>query len=258
MNTEFTVYWQPGCSSCLRAKEFLTANGIEYKSVNVREHDSAMDTLADLGARSIPVITRDQEFVFAQDIDVLADFVGIELDRSMLSPEVLVSRLDLILAAAQRYIRQLPTEVLETNLPGRDRNYLDLAFHVFMIPVAFLAAVQGKELTFEHFERTPDVDMASAEKVIVFGESVRKNMDDWWQLADTKGYSDTVLTYYGSHSTHSVLERTTWHAAQHARQLMALVSNAGISPDGPLGEKELAGLPLPEQIYDDEVKLSTN
>jgi glutaredoxin len=254
--TEFAVYWQPGCSSCLRAKEFLTAHGIDFVSVNVREDDSAMDRLEKLGARSIPVVTLGNKFVFAQDIDDLAEFVGIELNRNMLSPDDLMTRLDLILAAAQRYLAQLPAEILERRLPGRDRTYLDLAFHIFIIPIAFLDAVRGKELTFEHFERTPSDDMATADRIIAFGETVRKDLNGWWRIAKNEGYANNVLTYYGQHTTHSVLERTTWHTAQHARQLMKLLTNAGISPNDPLGEKELSGLPLPDEIYDDEIKLN--
>jgi len=254
-NDEFAVYWQPGCSSCLRAKEFLTANGIDFKSINVLEDESAMSRLANLGARSIPVITLGNKFVFAQDIDVLADFVGIKVNREMLSPDELIARLDLILAAAQRYLAQLPVSILEKKLPGRDRTYLDLAYHVFMIPVAFLDAARGAELTFEHFERTPPLDIATPDKIISFGKDVRNELSSWWQSAKTESYPNNVKTYYGQHSTHSVLERTTWHTAQHARQLMQLLINADISPDGPLSKRELAGLPLPEEIYDDEVKL---
>lgn len=29
------VFWQPGCSSCLRTKEFLQKNGVVFESVNV-------------------------------------------------------------------------------------------------------------------------------------------------------------------------------------------------------------------------------
>ena len=29
------VYWQPGCSSCLKTKEFLIDNGIKFDSINV-------------------------------------------------------------------------------------------------------------------------------------------------------------------------------------------------------------------------------
>jgi glutaredoxin len=175
-NDEFAVYWQPGCSSCLRAKEFLTANGIDFKSINVLEDESAMSRLANLGARSIPVITLGNKFVFAQDIDVLADFVGIKVNREMLSPDELIARLDLILAAAQRYLAQLPVSILEKKLPGRDRTYLDLAYHVFMIPVAFLDAARGAELTFQHFERTPPLDIATPDKIISFGKDVRNEL----------------------------------------------------------------------------------
>ena len=33
---EYRVYWQPGCSSCLAAKEFLRAHRIPFASINVR------------------------------------------------------------------------------------------------------------------------------------------------------------------------------------------------------------------------------
>jgi len=53
-----------------------------------------------------------------------------------------------------------------------------------------------------------------------------------------------------------VLERTCWHAAQHCRQLMAVLGQLGIEPDGPLGGAELDGLPLPEKVWDSEIPLS--
>ena len=34
------VYWQPGCSSCLKTKEFLIANGMEFDSINVLEDET--------------------------------------------------------------------------------------------------------------------------------------------------------------------------------------------------------------------------
>lgn len=257
-NTEtYTIYWQPGCTSCLRAKEFLTANGIDYESVNVREDESAMDRIALLGARSIPVITRGQEFAFAQDIDVLADFVGVEINREMLPPDVLAERIDKIMEAAQRYLRQLPESVLTVSLPGRDRTYLDLAFHVFMIPLAFLDAARGGELTFEHFERVPQGDENSVKGVINFGEQIQQEFETWWDTVKKDKLPLNVLTYYGRHSTHSVLERTAWHTAQHVRQLMQLLINAGIEPDGRLDDALLDGLPLPAEVYDDEISLDS-
>ena len=70
-----TVYWQPGCTSCLRTKEFLTAHGIAFRSVNVRTEAGALEELDRLGVRTVPVVSRGNDYVLAQDIDELARFV---------------------------------------------------------------------------------------------------------------------------------------------------------------------------------------
>ena len=43
--SEYRVYWQPGCSSCLKAKEFLARRGIPYHSINVHAVPSAQQEL---------------------------------------------------------------------------------------------------------------------------------------------------------------------------------------------------------------------
>ena len=254
MADDFKVYWQPGCSSCLRAKEFLATRGIAYESINVRARPEAVEELASLGAQSVPVVVRGKRFVFAQDLGDLARFIGVEFDREQLPPAELVQRIDLILAATQRYLGQFPTAVLEEGLPGRERTVLDLGYHIFVIPAAFLDAAQGARLTFDYFERTPGPEMRSAAQVAAYGEGVRNALASWWRTTDA-AHLGTLDTYYGIHATERVLERTAWHAAQHARQLMALLEQRGIAPDGPLGAAELDGLPLPEGVYDDEVAL---
>jgi glutaredoxin len=254
MAETYKVYWQPGCTSCLRAKEFLKENGIAYESINVREDEGAMDALARLGAMSIPVITRGDEFAFAQEIRDLAEFVGVELTRAQLPPGELNKKIDLILAAAQRFVRQIPTDRLRVNLPGRERNCLDLAYHIFVIPTAFLDAARGGAVTFEHFERKPPPELDTVEKVNAFGQTVREDFAAWWRQGIVP---ETVNTYYGVQPAQGVMERTAWHAAQHCRQLMEVVAQAGLEPDGPLGEAELGGLPLPDEVYDDEVPLAS-
>ena len=49
---------------------------------------------------------------------------------------------------------------------------------------------------------------------------------------------------------HAHFERSAWHSAQHAWQLMALLERYGIAPEGPLTRKDLAGLPLPERLWE--------
>ena len=65
-----------------------------------------MDELAARGIKSVPVVMKDDRFVFAQELDDLASFVGLALDRTRLAPAELVEKLDLILAAASAIWRR--------------------------------------------------------------------------------------------------------------------------------------------------------
>ena len=49
---------------------------------------------------------------------------------------------------------------------------------------------------------------------------------------------------------HHVVERSTWHSAQHARQIIAVLESFGIAPDGPLTEDDYAGLPMPAGLWE--------
>ena len=51
---------------------------------------------------------------------------------------------------------------------------------------------------------------------------------------------------------HEVLERTGWHSGQHTRQLMLTLDKLGIAADGPLSAADFAGLPMPENVWDNE------
>jgi hypothetical protein len=76
----------------------------------------------------------------------------------------------------------------------------------------------------------------------------------WWG-ANQSRLPVELDTYYGRQTLHAVLERTTWHVAQHARQLQRLLELRGVEPRPPLAPSLLAGLPLPEDVWDAEVPL---
>ncbi|MEQ8514796.1 MAG: hypothetical protein RIC38_04270, partial [Chromatocurvus sp.] len=118
----------------------------------------------------------------------------------------------------------------------------------------FLDAAEGGEWTYEHFERKPEKAM-SLYDIAEFGSMVTERLARWWSATATHPALETLATYYGQKSRQDVLERTAWHTAQHTRQLMQLLENAGISPNEPLTDEDLAGLPLPTEIYDDQVQL---
>ena len=102
------AYWQPGCSSCLRMKEFLQRHGVVFESINVLADKDALADLARLGIRSVPIIRRGDDWANGQVLRDVARIAGIRWSGStMLPPEALKARLDRFLAAAQRFLAQL-------------------------------------------------------------------------------------------------------------------------------------------------------
>jgi glutaredoxin len=253
-NERIRVFWQPGCTSCLRTKEFLTRAGVDYESINVHGNEAAMAELRKLGARSVPVVARGDRFVFAQAIGDVIGFLGLKVKpQDTLSPEALMQKLDLVLTAAARYIRQIPAAELRKPFRNRNRPIRGLAFHVFRIVEGFLESMQdGKELTYDRIMRDEAPAELSPEDLARYGESVLARAKAWWAGYPDKSCRATLPTYFGEHPVHIVFERTVWHPAQHTRQLMLILEALGIAPDRPLTAADLAGLPLPEKAWDED------
>src|SRR5262249_10564246 len=112
------AYWQPGCTSCLRMKEFLRKHGVAFVSVNVLEDEKAFAELAAIGVRTVPVVRRGSDWANGQVLREVARVAGIAWGGAkMLSPSELVSRLSTIEEAAERLFAQLPEEALSRMLP---------------------------------------------------------------------------------------------------------------------------------------------
>jgi hypothetical protein len=207
-----------------------------------------------LGARSVPVVARDGRFVYAQVIAEVIAFLGLgEAGGPALAPAALAARADVVLATAARLVRQLPDSALGNVLPNRPRSWRVLAHHVFQIPVAFLEMEEkGMRLEYEVMVAAPPDDMATGAAIANFGESVRERFALWWARAAGADFTQRVDTYFGGTSRHEMLERTVWHAAQHVRQLAALLESIGIAPDRPLGAAEIRDLPLTAKNWDED------
>ena len=248
------VFWQPGCTSCLRTKEFLTQHGVDYESINVHGNAAGMEELRKLGARSVPVVARGNKFVFAQTLTDVIRFLDLNIRlNERLSPDELVKKIDLVLTAAARYVRQIPSEWLDRPFRNRNRPIRVLSHHVFRIPEAFLEAVKDRRtLTYELIMREAGPAIRTGEDIARHGEGVLARVKSWWASFPDRACQDMMDTYFGKHSMHEVLERTAWHPAQHARQLMLILDSLNIPPDGPLTVMDLSGLPLPDKAWDDD------
>ena len=255
------LYWMPGCTSCLRTREFLAAHGLAFESINVIEEPAAAEQLRTLGARSVPVVARGDQFVFAQELSEVARFVGVVLTPVRLPPMELLQRLRTLLEFAAAITESLPAARLADHIPTRPRRYADLCHHVGQIVEGLLDAADPRrdaELTYAHFERRPDPAIADDPVALArVLRATRGALEEALPRLQRRAPDDPVRTYYGLRPLHEVLERTAWHVAQHARQLehiAAVVLALGRAPR--LDPAVLAGLPVPQQVWDAEVQFA--
>lgn len=211
-----------------------------------------MALLQSLGAKSIPVVSKGDDFVFAQSIGDVAEFLGLDVDtKPQLSPQELVEKYDMILEAAARHIRQIPDDQLDGKLLDRDRTYRQLTYHVFRIAEALMDTANGGELTVSYYQDNPPATMQTVEQIAAYGDGVRSRLNTWWNGYTQKDGTAIVDTYFGKKPLHEVLERSTWHSGQHVRQIvMAMTEFMGVTPEKPLTADDFAGLPLPEKVWD--------
>lgn len=249
------VYWQPGCSSCLKTKEFLIANGVEFESINVLEDERGFKELAALGLKLVPIVARGTDWANGAVFRDVARVAGFEWGgHEMLPPGQMVSRIDGILSAAHRYAGQIPENKLDTMLPGRPRSYRQLAYHIFQIPDVFLNRVEhDAPYTYEALLSKLPPNMKSKEDLLNYGSTVRSRLNAWWESEGREtDFNQPGKVYYGDVTLHEVLERTAWHSGQHTRQLMLTLEKLDITPDRPLTDADFAGLPMPKNVWDNE------
>jgi hypothetical protein len=212
------------------------------------------DELLKLGVRNVPVVSKGDRYVFGQNLEDVAEFVGLQgTGHTALPPAQLIRKWLDVLRVAQSHVRQLPdARLTERVIDNRDRSIRLMAHHVFRIGEAFLeTVVDGVEYSVQLANVPPaDGTFMSSEEVAQYGESVLERLQRWWDSLDDKSCTVKVKTFFGMQPTHMLLERSTWHSAQHTRQLAALLDRYGLPPRERLTRELLAGLPLPERLWE--------
>lgn len=250
------VYWQPGCSSCLKTKEFLLEHGVPFQSVNVLDDEEGFKELEALGIRLVPIVARGTTWANGAVFRDVAKVAGFEYGgHKMLTPEELKEKILMILDAAARYLVQIPDDKLDVVLPGRPRSYRQLVYHVFNIPGVFLDRVEhDAPYTYEALKSILPKEMVTKQDLLDYGRGTRDRFATWWDRdGAATDFKQPGKVYYGEVSLHEVMERTGWHSGQHTRQIILMLrEKLNIEPDGALVDADLTGLPLPKNVWDNE------
>jgi len=212
------------------------------------------ERLLRLGVQTVPVLAKADQYIFCQNLEDVAEFVGLQgTGHTPLPPAALFEKWITVLRAAQRYIRQYPDQRLaERAIDNRDRSIRLLSHHVFRIGEAFLeTALDGVEYWANNANVPPeDGSCITGAEIAAYGDSIVGRIESWWSQLEDKSCRQKVKTFYGTPPMHQLFERSTWHSAQHVRQLIAVLERFGLEPNGRLTADDLSGLPLPERIWD--------
>lgn len=181
------------------------------------------------------------------DLDRVAKFLDLTVEpREALPAEVLIERLVVVLATNTRLTMQFSGDRLADKLPNRDRTVLALANHIVEIAAGYLLVETGHPFDARVAGAIPERELDPRD-LATRSKSVLARL-----AALRPAPARQVETLHGTSNRHRVLERCTWHAAQHVRQLAFMLERLGVEPDQPLTSSDLEGLPLPEGVWDDE------
>ena len=219
-----------------------------FEGFDVEAEPERRRDLERVGVARVPATIVGDRVVHGWNPKALAELVGARhTERLQLAPAELARRLDAVLSATQRAMRQIPREHLGMKAPGRDRTVRQLGFHIFRLSVSYVDTRVEGHLGEHVFEEQAPVEMADGEAVARYGETVRRRIAEY---CAGPGWCDgDVSTYYGPQTAHDFMERTTWHAAQHLRQIYWFLDQMGVQADAPLTDADLDGLPVPNEVW---------
>jgi hypothetical protein len=228
----------------------LASWGVEFDSVDVQAEPSGWDELKRLGVPALPAVAVGAQAVHGWNPVEYARLLGVDWKpAAALAPAELARRLDLILELAAALVGALPAQAMDFVPPERQRTVRDLAYHLFRLSLAFTEGMDHGRQPREWLGEKAPAEMSDGAAVASYGALVRARLQGWFEATPPHEYARMIEVYYGPQSGHLLLERTTWHAAQHLRQLYDLATRLGITPQRSLPAADFKGLPLPEALW---------
>lgn len=211
---------------------------------------AALEELKRLGVPLVPAVAVGDRAVHGWNPAGYAALLGIAYTPgAKLAPLELAARLDRILESAAALLSVLDRRQVEWEPPERPRNLRDLGYHVFRLSLAYVDGMDLGRFPESWLQEKAPEDLRDGAAIARYGALVRARLGGWFEGAGGDEYARTIDIYYGPQSGHDLLERTTWHAGQHVRQLYDLASRLGVTPPKPLPAEALKGLPLPDAVW---------
>jgi glutaredoxin len=246
---DISIYWKPGCSNCLRVKEFLEGTGMPFESLNVEADSDALEELMAAGLRSVPAVRNGDRVIYGQNLDDVAAHIGIIRTGKKLSNDALLDRWNPLLTKAIQILEKFSDADLQANvIPARMRSVQRLAIHVFQIVIAFRMEVEEGITENKPIEGYVDPAIRTREDVLAFAKGVNANLETWLATGGRPAIPARMATFYGEQDSSQVVERAVWHCAQHVRQL-DIIAAGRLGAELEVPQELYEGLPLPKRLW---------
>ncbi|MGH7403727.1 MAG: hypothetical protein ACREKQ_14945 [Candidatus Rokuibacteriota bacterium] len=158
-----------------------------------------------------------------------------------LDPGELGRRLDDILAAAERMIREVP----EADMDGGLR---DVAFRLFRLGLGFADGMDLGRFPEDWRRESAPADLLDGAAVARYGALVRGRLTGWFEGAAPREFARVIAVHDGPQPGHELLERIAGAAAEQLRLLRDTLERKGLPPREPL-PAALDGLPMPARPW---------
>jgi DinB superfamily len=218
--------------------------------VDVRANPAALDERGDPRLARVPAVVVGGRVVRGWNPRGCAALLGVAYEPAALLPSSeLGTTLERVLSATERLIAEAPEARLEYRAPECDRTIRDLAYHVFGLGLAFADGMDTGEVRQDWLRARAPAELRDGHAIARYGALVLGRVGGWLEGAAPREFTRAIATDAGPQSGHEWLERITWHAAQHLRQLHAILEALGLPPREPLSSADLARLLLPASLW---------
>ena len=209
--------------------------------MDVQANPEGYAELARLGIGRVPAVTVGDRAAHGWNPPAYAELLGIPYAAAAkLSPTELAKRLDIVLDSTQQLVQIVPEHHLDWRPPERNRTLRNLGYHVFRLSLAFVDGMDLGEFPESWLLDQAPAGLRDGPAIARYGALVRGRIGGWFEGASPREFERVIK---------DLLERTTWHAAQHLRQLYALAERLAITPPGPMPTDAFQGLPLPDALW---------
>ena len=260
-------------------KGYLETRGVEFDTINLMDNPAAQAEMRSRGIRALPVITVGERHVLGFDLDQIDAMLGLAKGATDIPASELVGRADRLLAAAQRFARQLPQAEFDMPIPGMENAkppFVIPGGYVLVLPdgrpyvphatnIALFRHIIAHGTKFRRFLRLESTDYShmghyaqhgeplpetSLDDLCALVESDRQAIAQWWSARGSAGTETVLDTWMGPQTVRQMMQREVYSLAQHTRQLQAVLEGMGVKPADPVSPADQAGLNLPARVWD--------